>query len=87
MTERMASGWMTVGEAGYRAEMIRKTQSRWWEATVQLGGDITKESEEMQESRALKEAYEAKGNVAENTHFAVIRRRDKRPITIVISCR
>lgn len=45
-------------EAGYRgAKAIRKDAVKMVEATVQLGGDITKESEEMQ-IEALKEAYE-----------------------------
>ncbi len=36
-------------EAGYRgAKAIRKTQSKMVEATVQLGGDITKESEQIE---------------------------------------
>ncbi len=37
-------------EAGYRF----KTQSRWWKQTVQLGGDITKES-----AKKCNEAQEA----------------------------
>ncbi len=50
-------------EAGYRgAKAIRKDAVKMVEATVQLGGDITKESEEMQ-IEALKEAYDIKGNV------------------------
>ncbi len=58
MTERMASGWMTVWRAGYRELNGRKERSQdEVEVTVQLGGDITKESEEMQ-IEALKEAYE-----------------------------
>ena len=45
-------------EAGYRgAKAIRKDAVKMVEATVQLGGDITKESEETQ-IEALKEAYE-----------------------------
>ena len=45
-------------EAGYRGtKAIRKDAVKMVEATVQLGGDITKESEEMQ-IEALKEAYE-----------------------------
>lgn len=45
-------------EAGYRGtKAIRKDAVKMVEATVQLGGDITKESEEMQ-IKALKEAYE-----------------------------
>ena len=45
-------------EAGYRGtKAIRKDAVKMVEATVQLGGDITKESEETQ-IEALKEAYE-----------------------------
>lgn len=45
-------------EAGYRGtKAVRKDAVKMVEATVQLGGDITKESEEMQ-IKALKEAYE-----------------------------
>ena len=45
-------------EAGYRGtKAVRKDAVKIVEATVQLGGDITKESEEMQ-IEALKEAYE-----------------------------
>lgn len=45
-------------EAGYRGtKAVRKDAVKMVEATVQLGGDITKESEEMQ-IEALKEAYE-----------------------------
>ncbi len=43
-------------EAGYGEQRIRKDAVKMVEATVQLGGDITKESEEKIE--ALKEAYE-----------------------------
>lgn len=45
-------------EAGYRGtKAVRKDAVKMVEATVQLGGDITKESEETQ-IEALKEAYE-----------------------------
>ncbi len=54
--ERMASGWMTVWRLDTgRLKRFGRTQSRWWKQQVQLGGDITKESEEMQ-IEALKEA-------------------------------
>ncbi len=42
-----------------------KTQSRWWKQQVQLRGDITKESEEMQIEALRKGAYEAKGDNGE----------------------
>ncbi len=60
-------------KAGYReAKAIRKDAVKMVEATVQLGGDIAKESEA--EIEALKKEHEAKGNVAreEEYHFAVI---------------
>ncbi len=57
MTERMASvtNWFWRLDTGELKRFERR--SRWWKATVQLGGDITKESEEMQ-TRRWKEAYE-----------------------------
>ncbi len=68
MTERMA-GVVNRLEAGYRAKAIRHAV-KMVEATVQLGGDINKESEEMQ-IEALKEALRgAKGNVWRREYLA-----------------
>ncbi len=83
MTERMASaddrfgGWIQGADSKDAVKMV--------EATVQLGGDITKESfEEMQIVEALKELRGAKGNVwRREYHFRSIHRR-QRPICIVI---
>ncbi len=55
--ERMASGWMTVLEAGYRAKRFgKKTQSDGGSNST-TWGDITKKAKKMQ-IEALKEAYE-----------------------------
>ncbi len=58
------------------------------EATVQLGGDNTKEGEEMQ-IEALKEAYEELKEMygEENVISAVIHVDDIAPSGIVILCR
>ena len=60
-------------EAGYRGtKAIRKDAVKMVEATVQLGGDITKESEEMQ-IEALKEAYEElKGMYGEDNIISAV---------------
>ncbi len=54
MTERMASGWMTVWSAGYRGAKDSERRSHMREATYNLK-DITKERRAIE---ALKEAYE-----------------------------
>ncbi len=75
-------------EAGYR-ELKRSSKDavKMVEATVQLGGDITKESEEMQ-IEALKEAYEELKEMcmAKRISFpgSDPRRSRQRPICIVI---
>ncbi len=71
MTERMASGDDRL-EAGWgRKQRIRKDAVKMVEATVQLGGDITKESGEMQIeyvgkrlTRSLKEMYGEENNIS-----------------------
>ncbi len=54
MTERMASGWMTVWRRITEIAAIRKDAVRWWKQRYNLGR-YRKESEEMQ-IEALKEA-------------------------------
>ncbi len=66
----MASGWMTVGGAGYRTKAIRKDAVKMVETTVQ--GDITKESGREMQIEALKGLTRAKGSMAREYHFAVI---------------
>ncbi len=56
MTERMASGWMTVWRLWIQGAKATGTQSRWWKQRYN-SKMITKESEEIQ-IEALKEAYE-----------------------------
>ncbi len=66
---------MTVWRLDTGLKRFRKAQSRWWKqrGEVQLGNDITKESEEMQirgvEKRGLRGA---KGNVWRISFSAVI---------------
>ncbi len=87
MTERMASGADDRLEAGYREpkDLEKDSVSRDREATVQIWGDITKESEENAKwgvERGLRGASEMYGE--ENIISAVIHVDETRPICIVI---
>ncbi len=69
MTERMASGWMTVWRLD-TGELKRfgKAQSRWWKQRYNLGRYHQRKAEEMQ-IEALKEAYEELRKCGEEYHF------------------
>ncbi len=51
MTERMASGWMTLRLDNRELKRFGKTQSRWWKQTVQLWGDITMKAKKCKSRR------------------------------------
>ncbi len=76
-------------EAGYRGAQRWKDAVKMVEATYKLGGDITKESEEMQIEALERGLTRAKGNVWRSEyHFRSDPSQTRqRPICIVILCR
>ncbi len=83
MTERMASGWDDRLEAGYREpKRFERRSQDGGSNRYNFGGDITKESEEMQI-----EALFTKKCMAKNIISAVIHVDDNAPSGIAILCR
>ncbi len=86
MTERMASGWMTVGGWCRGAKAIRKDAVKMDWAQLDNLGAISPRKAKKCKSEALKRAYEELKEMAKENIISAVRRRDKRPICVIL-CR